>query len=382
MSTGILQLGSLFLLCLSLFSPPAFSEGSNGITIQPESPQPVVELPKPGEVDPGKAPVPAHTDRKQSQAQASAMAAMAAGMQQMSCMMMMKEAMKQEGSDKSLMMALAMQQCAQAAQTLANAAENKKNSDKVDADPGKPASMKLGEFKAPQAQKDQSNIDNSSGTSSASEGVAVAPDPEVSSPPAIPSFVTPAPAIAQETPAPSIAPNIEMGGIPNTIERAKIGYDETGKSSSGPLLERQLGTGSSVATSKPGAEGTAKYADNVTGPGGTSKNRGLASSEANVASGGESEKSGDGSSPLDAMLATLLGGPPKAEEGPESNGQELANLSAGKENGKSGPNIFEYASYRYRKVTYDEGKIKVRSPKQGPSKLTTAMAVPSASNTK
>ena len=366
------------MLALSLVALPAHAELSGGgITIQPESPPPAVELSKPGEVDPGKAPVPEHTDRKKSQAMAAAMAAQTAAMQNISCMMMMKEAMKSGGSDKTMMMAMAMQQCAQAAQTMANAAENRKNEGKVEADPGKPASYKVGEFKPPAAQKDQAKVDVGAPSQNGGEESTPLPDPVVAAGPDIPSFTPPpSPAPLEESPPPTVAGKIELGGIPETIERAKLGYDETGKSGANATPDRQLASGTSVATSKPGDAGGDKTPANITnlGPGGGRKKGGAPSDEGGSA-GGDEAKGGDGSSPLDAMLATLLGGPPAAEAGPESNGQELAVLSNEQEPGKPGPNIFEYAAYRYKKVTYDEGKIKVRRPNAPPSNLTTAMSI-------
>jgi len=382
--TGFLHLGQVIWLVLSLSALPLRAElNEGGIKIQPESPPPAVDFGKPGEVDPGKAAVPEHTDRKKSQAMAAAMAAQTAAMQNMTCMMMMKEAMKSGGSDKTMMMAMAMQQCAQAAQTMANAAENRKNEGKVEADPGKPASYKAGEFKAPAAQKDQATVDVGAPSQSGGEESTPAPDPVVAAAPDIPSFTpSPTPVAAGETPPPGTTGIVELGGIPGTIETTKLGYDETGKSGNNPTPDRQLASGSSVATAKPGGEaGVDKTPGNITSLGalGGRKKGGSAPEDAGGGSGGE-EKSGDGSSPLDAMLATLLGGGAAAEAGSDgSNGQELATMETDEKNAKPGPNIFEYATYRYKKVTYDEGKIKVRRPKAPlatATSATTAMAKP------
>jgi len=376
-----LHLVSWLFVLFALTARLAPAETPNyGINIQPEAPAPKVELASPGEVDPGKAPTAPKVDRKESQAMAAAMAAQAAAMQNISCMMMMNEAMKK---DDKMMMAMAMQQCAQAAQTMANAAENRKNKDKVEADPGKPASYKAGDFKAPQQAKDPESVDFAAAAAQNTSGEStIAPDPEVATLPDVPSFMpSPTPAVAEATPAPVITGEPVPGGIPNTIERARLGYDETGKSGAGATPDRALGSNTSIATSKPGSDPQPVKGENITSLGGQAgRGRKPSSIDDSAGSGGSEEKSGDGSSPLDAMLATLLGGSQPSEAESASNGDQIAAVETAQENGKATPNIFEYATYRYRKVTYDEGKIKVRRPKEplAPStaaSTTTAMAV-------
>lgn len=73
-----------------------------------------------------------------------------------------------------------------------------------------------------------------------------------------------------------------------------------------------------------------------------------------------------------AILNGAAGGEPAASE----NGQEILALGGGgSDPSKPAPNIFEYATYRYKKAAFDEGRIKPRPLNQPPVPPPSVLAV-------
>lgn len=363
-------LSRLFLGFAVLFSPHAFAADAAipfAPTLTQEQPQQVPQF-ETGKVDPGQAPKPPMKTRTESTAMAAAMEAQAAAMSQIACYKMMQEAMKKDDKE---MMAMASMMCAQAAQQQMAAAQNKRNNDKMkEAEPGKAATMELGKFKMPEPSKDESmqKMERGVASSESPSGEEIS----VADTPAIPSFVKEKAEEVQEVPPTTPVP-VEGSSVPNGIEIAKLGYDESGKTGSLPTPARDLPAGTSVATAKPGAgaEAANKTTPEDTGMGHAHpKTRGKGSvqdGEGGGGSGGGDEAKSDEDSPLSAMLAMLNGGG-QGETIQTAPGEDLVNLTGegGAETGKPAPNIFEYATYRYKKATFDEGKIKTKKSKPKP----------------
>ena len=340
------------------------STPNSPLTIKAESPQSVPQF-ETGKVDPGQAAKPAQKTRAESTAMAAAMEAQAAAMSQMSCFQMMQEAMKKDDKD---MMMMAQMMCQQAAQNLIAAAQNKRNNDKIkDPEPGKAATMELGKFKMPEASKEEALPTSQRAIASSNAQNTTSEDIPVADTVAIPSFkreVAKAP--QQEVPATG-AKAIEISNIPGTIEVAKLGYDETGKSGIHPAPERPLPPGTSVATAKPNDTTIRPNEEGKNSPEAITKGRRARKTdeigEGQSSSGGSSDDNKtESESPLTAMLA-MLNGNGQGELPAVSPGEDLVTLKEGSLDNNATPNIFEYATYRYRKATFEDGKIKSKTTK-------------------
>jgi hypothetical protein len=166
------------------------------------------------------------------------------------------------------------------------------------------------------------------------------------------------------------------------IETATIGFNENNKNDSPTTSAPGLGGPGIFGGGKPvGAEELKKLngSTEVTtvaakaGRGGKGEGEGALTMEGSGA-GGKDE--GSGNSAFDQLMTQLMGGGQAGDAVAIGafGSADLIALPRNKETGK-GPNIFEYASYRYRTATFDEGRIatKRRGAKPAEPAKTTAL---------
>lgn len=296
-------------------------------------------------------------DRKKAQQLAVTLGMVAAGIQAGACAMLMKAALETPpGPERDEKMAQALQQCGQAAATAANAAQNK-----------------AGEKKNSQASSGsvpllvQSNNAKSE-PSREGEPRGVTEAPAANSETASPEEEIKA---AQTTAAPEVAPEaapvqmakdagIELPSnesiVPERIPRTKLGYDETGKSgadspspSPGSFAkDRGAGESKSLDLETKVAENEEHFPENRTQPESGERQKGEEEgTEGVVASegAGGSEKPTEGNNPIDSLLALL--GTKSGDGGLGLPPSDIVSLG-GSADEEGAPNIFEYATYRYR----------------------------------
>ena len=287
-----------------------------------------------------------------------------------------QHAQEEEGKDKDMMqMLMAAMQAAQAAAAIAAAASNKKGAEKAKAsDPVKVpeipgASVPPTASTAPQEQ------------AKLPEAPASTPIPEIEVP--VPSsaavaqdFSFPSPSPAAESTIPPVVAEGPQSEIPDTIpyDRAKIGYDERNPTG-GPANASANGYTPTSTTGGPGSSAGGRgvnasdesngkkerWAKNVTsnedGDGGPGVSGGYGSG-----SGGSEEGEKKDSGNVMDMLNQMMGKGPEdgaALVGIHTPGEGFQNGAAGaKAAGPQRETIFEYASFRYRKLAFEERNIK------------------------
>jgi hypothetical protein len=309
------------------------------------------------------------------------MAAAAAAMQGMSCIMMMQMAQKEEDPQmKQMMMMMAMQQCAQAAATAANAAQNKDGSQKLTQN-DIPKQSQLSPAQPVQAASPkESNIPQDTGTQPSNDTTTASttiPTADTQSPDL--SFLNKAAAPVNNGSDFKLSAPADSTSDLKPIDKGKLTLDEGAKE--GPTPAGGTGavanSGSFASSLNSTAGGTtagadAKKGDAVIslestslGGAGRGKDRSIAPGDGGGAgegaAGGGEGKSGDS---FDAMLSSLMGGgaaPGAPTLGSLGGGMDILTLPVKNKNADGrAPNIFEYASFRYKNLANNEGRIRKR----------------------
>jgi hypothetical protein len=326
------------------------------------------------------------SDRSGKNGAAQAAAAAGAAMAMMSCVMMMNEARKQnDPSMKSMMMMMGMQQCAQGAQDMANANQNGDGKNQLTADSTpKQAQLNTSPQKSPQASKDDPislPATTAQDDSSPEVPVGTPTSPKMASRPKDP---TPPEEKHPEKPVDSFTQL-------SPIAPPKLSFDDNSKGdgttpmpgnnggfpaffgASSNATPEQLKKAADEAAAKAAAEGSGKRL--------TKSDDGTAGGAAGASGGGEESGKGPGADPFEGMLGQLFGpkdgGEPLFLNGGGGAGDVVSLPPTDQGTGKRGPNIFEYASYRYRVASYTEGKVRTR-PLQArpPTGVKTAAVAP------
>jgi uncharacterized membrane protein YgcG len=317
------------------------------------------------------------SDRKEGQGAAAAMAAVGAAIAGASCMMMMAQAQKMPpGPEKNQMMMMAMQQCAQAAQSAANAAQNKDGEKKLKADPP-PKMAELApaaQIQVPKQEAEKNLLGENTETESEEE---VSSTEEFE----IPDTSITAPEMNLTSNAPKAVVVPEVKGFAqsysslNPIEKANQTFDENAKNGAKtPSTDSTTGTAGSFTFAPSGTgissdllkkinlaqEGIIETGDSR----GTGKRGNIGGGEAEALGGGGGSDGGSGSSggdsQFDQMLAQLMGGGggPAGEMGGGFSEYEFVQLPTNPKT-QQRINIFEYASYRYKYAAYNESRVKL-----------------------
>lgn len=355
---GMNQLMALVLVSATLVARPSHAE-DGPITSTPD-----VALPQLGAPQQQQQP----QDRKEGAGAAAAMAAVGAAMAGMSCAMLLKQAQQEPDPSKAAVLrAQAMQQCAQAAQNAASAAQNDDSKNKL--------SM-TDDPKVDLAYKPEVKDYRQSETKqAAANGAATSTEP--------PSEI----ADAGNDNAPPVevfdqGPNIDWtAGDGDSrargesisqlkpIENPALTFDEESKAGgttpgavTGPTTTSgfAMSGGFSNDALRQLASGTLDAVDVLKNGKGRKKSKLEVESHGDGAGGdsGHGHHGGGGEGgDVGSMLAKIMGG--GGEEGALQSGAQLADVHSGKSAavGKPAPNIFQYASYRFRK-SKREGDLK------------------------
>ena len=168
------------------------------------------------------------------------MAAAAAAVQGMSCMMMMNEARKMPaGSEKNMTMMMAMQQCAQAAQTAANAAKNEDA--KKALGEGVP---KMAQFTPPKPLAEQNPSENPSlPTTEEKTGEELPPTDLFPEPSVAPTAEIPEPTITDGTFDPGFVANGVSISALKPIENSSVDFNEGNKNDTATITAPGAGLG-------------------------------------------------------------------------------------------------------------------------------------------
>lgn len=314
-------------------------------------------------------PAPPTQDRAKSSAAAVAMAMAAASQQKISCFMMMSEAQKEEDkSTKAMMMMMAQQMCAQADQTMANAMKNKEGQKLVSAnDIPKQATLKAGQAKFGKNKVTEADVpritylgengEEDNGKDPYEDLVAPLPEPNLA--------VFDPPPGEDEIPPPVdqvVNPPEDIFGQLDPIDGAAVKFDDAPKNNedNNNLGARAAFIGGS-AQAPDGEDGKAKSTE--TGDGGELDRRGRRG--VRTASGGEGDSSGSSESGSKknyaALLQQMLGGGGKDPRSGLTSGAGGDIVDLPRKKGEDDlPNLFEYASFRYRKLAYEKGQVKLK----------------------
>lgn len=314
-------------------------------------------------------PNPPQQSRKSGQNMSAIMAGVGAGIAGAMCLMMMKQAQEaQDQNTKMMYMMMAAQECNQAAQSLANAKDNKDGAQTMTQPPSSGQQAAQAQAAPPAMNPTQ----------------AVAAAAPTDAPTDVPTFAPmalPTSGIVDQTAfdgekgtdgidvakEPTKTGGAVVDGTTDlqAIPPAKVGFDETSTASnpvstvgSGGAGVMALGGGSASASGTP-SPGDGKNAGD--GKGGAGRQ---AKAQAEAGQGGEGGGSGGnangkpGNDALDAMIAQLMGGH-GGDAGTLNMGATSGTLAvgAGKKAGEEElPNIFEYATFRYRELV-DEDQL-------------------------
>jgi hypothetical protein len=329
------------------------------------SPAPNFQTPQMQAQDPTP---PQSSDRSNKNGMAKAMAMLGAGMAFMSCAMLMKAAAEEEDpSTKALMQSMAMQQCGQGAQDMANAAQQDKDKNKLTQDSTPKMSQLSAANNQPTASKDNGGNTTptipTTPTDTSTDPAPTTPDaPVAKAPPSTPTNLVQQPLAAQG----------DAYSVPDAIDPAKLKFDESAKPTAvsangnpggGTLLDSPGGNRSPSGTeddlknklpSNNEANGTAvgrkgKY--DLIDPG----SPGTGSDEA---SGGKA----GGSDALSGMLSQLLGGGAMPEMMGFMSGGEMNDPAFRNKSSKPTINIFQFARKCYHRLSHADGRIRLRPP--------------------
>lgn len=352
------QFMALGVAAAMLVVPPAYGE-DGPMTSTPDVALP--QLPNPPQQQQPQ-------DRKDGAGAAAAMAAVGAAMAGMSCAMLLKQAQQEPDPSKAAMLrAQAMQQCAQAAQNAATAAQNNDSKDKLSMTddpkvelPYKPEVKDYRQSETKQAAATSPTTANESPTQIADANSDEAPPVQV----------------FDQT------PDIDWGAGDGgsgargesisqlkPIENPALAFDEQSKgggTTPGPVTGPTTTSGFAMGgfsndALRQLASGTLDAMDGLKktqGRRAKSKLEIEAHGEgAGGASGqGPSGNGGNDSADVGSLFAKIMGG--GGEEGALQSGAQLADVSVAKAPaGNNAPNIFQYASYRFRK-SKREGDLK------------------------
>lgn len=307
-------------------------------------------------------PVDLSQGRKKKANGAQAMAIFGAVMAFASCAMMMAAAAKMPpGPERTMMMAQALQQCGQAAQNLANANQNEDAGNAVTSQPAqmpmiaKTPTLQVPRGNSPRIPTFGGNNDPDPASPSNLPPVGDIKVPDLKSP-----TKTGGTTVTAKTPDDFDFPADTFDNAPKqlpVLQEAALGVNEgAGLGSSDPLggsvfrssLQSKLDGG--VPETKEGATGPEGPGDRVRG--------GTAESPPTSSGGADSSSSGDGKDKFN--LANLLKGMNGEEESAGPGTEVFGVLPKNKKDPKNRLNIFEYASFRYRRLTYEEGRIEPR----------------------
>ncbi len=305
---------------------------------------------------------PADADRKEDTSAAIAAAMVGSMVAGASCVMLQKQAADAKAAgqfDKAQMLTMmAMQQCAQMAQNMANAAKNDEGKKTISsADQPKWVDLPLNEAVKAPSQTASAKVSEPEQT----EDQTVDPA----------QFKGLNEAAFQPPPKTDPAPGGSLGGDfalgagvrpLNPIDRASVQFDDTSKGE-GTAPRTPIGASSSFVGQTGGAGGKA-----FTDLPGAAKSpgtdfHGKPRKTASAGGAGGSSQAESGASPtgssldLAAMMAQIQGKPPGEAGG---NGPEYVRLDSKKSDGTA-ISIFDYASYRYRKVKKDQAGQKKAS---------------------
>lgn len=331
---------SALLVCLPALaeSPPNFSDG----------------LPPPADVSkPTPTPTQEPQDRADGSGAAIAMAAVGAAMAGVSCVMLMRQAQQEtDPSKRSMLMAMAMQQCAQAGQDAANAAQNGSGKDTLTKPQG-PAGSQLAPLPTLAEEKSKSGSSGASPYQQSSTEAQPQPSQLVDTDSYQPSddvFVNPS--------AGDDSFSTGLGGVNfsklNPIEHGSVKYDDSAKGNE-KTIKPPLGDSTTQFAFSGGLAVSAngqKDENAESNKDGKRKDHSRQPSSTGASSSGEigsgsSLSSSSGSLDISAMMNKLLG---KASAGAGNIASQFVKLTAHKGASSSSrlPNIFEYASYRIR----------------------------------
>ena len=366
---------SKFILLLLILSLPAFSEPTNSAVD-------AISSLKPGEVKSGveigstptvTAATPAKNvnDRAKSSAAAVALGMAAGAQQKIACFQMMQEALKEENKDdKALLMAMAQQMCAQADQTMANAMKNKESQKLVSAsDVPKQSEMKLGNTKFGQDKIEEAEVPQitfddgvapSSGSSEALDDLLanqLLPQPDLS----VFENETPEPADGDlKDPIDKVLNDPRDGQETSVPDRIAASNEDKGEETSESQNLASLGGAGfgSVPRGISGDSGSESSSKTVKISSKSDKHK--RGSGIRIAGGEEGDGGGSSASSRRSEINSLFGQLAAAGKGgSDIRGPSSINLvTLPKKKGEKLPNLFEYATFRYRKLAFQRGQIR------------------------
>ncbi len=296
-----------------------------------------------------QAPAAQPSDRKDGAGAAAAMAAVGAGIAALSCAQLYKAAQEIEPVDPAQaaqLRAMAAQQCAQAAQDAGNAAQNQNSKDtlaKYDSPKLETAAANNNPTSSPAPQN--TSMDTKSEIADAQTNSD--PNPSVFDSPT--SDTTPTELQVSAKPASPIT-------ALEPIDPSRVAFDESTKG--GPSLSGNALAGNfsaSLPSNQNGNLGSLASIGTDSGNATTKERKRRTSSDDSNSSSGSSESSAasSGGNDVGGMFARLMGGD-KDQDEQGSQGVSGEIQSASRANTGKTPNIFEYASYRFKKARNDE----------------------------
>lgn len=351
---------------------------------------------EPGTVTPGTMPAPETQDRGQKSKAAAAAARAGSAMQKVQCMRMMQQAQKEEDdTTKFIMMQMASQQCQQASETEKSADKNDDSAQKLgQVELPKMATVTPGKMVVTDDQGpstgDSKMMENLVNASTSSDNKAGTKPLDFSLPAAYAPALTEnvqkngglASAGDKNPKDPGIAGPKEPKSPLQPLAPNRVGFDETAKN---PRSGVNPG-GSSMMGGFGGMRTLAQNQDDTKGRGPASVDAAAVDPGKRVrgpiddnalygsSSGGSDGPSGSGAAagedPFDTMLAQLMGG----GAGAPPAGSDILMFGETAEggdphSGERQPNLFEFASFLYSKLTYDEGRVRIQQ-KDEPRALT------------
>lgn len=318
------------------------------------------------------------SDRSDSAGAAQAMAAMGAAMSGVGCAMGMRAAQQEpDPSKRAMLMSMAMQQCSQAAQNAASAAQNGEQKSKLDTPPAQSEPFKTPEMEVPKED------DNDKPDLSKLFAQEKRSDTEDKSPSKVEPFEQPkveetkksATAENKNQPIPNLkaatsVPNSmgnqtitanreedEKGSSENNSGLRNMGTALAGRGSADDLLKQALAAASTQQnqsnSGSRGARGSSVRKEGADSEGGAGSQGSFGGSE------------GDGGkSPFDSFLAQMMGGGAGGSAlGPSfGGGSDIVSLGKDK-TGQPRLNIFQFASTVYSELSRSAYRVETRRNK-------------------